>query len=495
MDEFLQHLKDSFRNLLPIVAVVALFQLAVMREVPDGLAEIVFGMGLVVVGLALFLQGLELSVFPVARNLSDEFARRGSLPLLIFFGFCLGFSAVIAEPALIAVAEQAQSASGGRIDALTLRLLVALSVGAVVAIGVLRILLGHTVHLYMIAGCLLVGGVTFFAPAEIVGLAYDSGGVTTNVITAPLIVSFGVGLAASLRGRNALMHGFGLLGMVVLMPMLMVQLYGIYVYSFVDEMAVAVSVGPEPAAPAQNWQVLGMAGEIARMFLDVLPIVAVIVGFQYLVLRRHLAHVRRVVTGFVMVVLGLYAFMLGLELGLFPLGERMAVQLAGLDTMVFIYLFAFLTGLAATMAEPALIAVGEQAEEAARGRLRASHVRLAAALGIACGITLGAQRIVSGGDFHLYFIGIFAVLICFTLLAPKYIVALSYDVGGAGSTAINVPLLTALGMGLASQIEGRSTLIDGFGLIAFATMLPVATVMLYAIIAERFARPEKGESS
>ena len=150
------------------------------------------------------------------------------------------------------------------------------------------------------------------------------------------------------------------------------------------------------------------------------------------------------------------------------------MQLAGLDTMVFIYLFAFLTGLAATMAEPALIAVGEQAEEAARGRLRASHVRLAAALGIACGITLGAQRIVSGGDFHLYFIGIFAVLICFTLLAPKYIVALSYDVGGAGSTAINVPLLTALGMGLASQIEGRSTLIDGFGLIAFATMLPVA---------------------
>lgn len=496
MGEFLDQIRNAFRNLLPIMAVVAFFQLAVMRELPEGLAAIALGMVLVVIGLALFLQGLELSIFPVARNLSNEFARRGSLPLLICFGFCLGFAAVIAEPALIAVAEQAQSVSDGRIDALTLRLLVALSVGVVIAMGVLRTLLGHNAHFYMIAGYLLVVGATWFAPPEIIGLAYDSGGITTNVITAPLIVSLGVGLAASLRGRNPLMHGFGLLAMAVLMPMLTVQLYGIYVYSFAVEAASAASALPEAAAgAAREWRVLTVAGEIARMFLDVLPIVAVILGFQFLVLQRRLAHARRVAAGFVMLVLGLYAFMVGLELGLFPLGERMAVQLGGLDTALFVYLFAFSMGLAATLAEPALIAIGEQAEEAARGRLRASHVRLAAALGVALGITLGAYRIVSGDDYHSYFLGVATALIIATLLAPKYIVALSYDVGGAGSTAVNVPLVTALGMGLASQIDGRSALIDGFGLVAFATAIPVATVLCYAIIVERFARTEEGESS
>lgn len=494
MPEFLEQVRNAFRNLLPIMAVVAFFQLFVMRELPEGLAAIALGMVLVVVGLALFLQGLELSIFPVARNLSNEFARRGSLPLLICFGFCLGFAAVIAEPALIAVAEQAETVSEGRIDALTLRLLVALSVGVVIAMGVLRTLLGHNAHFYMITGYLLVVVATWFAPPEIIGLGYDSGGVTTNVITAPLIVSLGVGLAASLRGRNPLMHGFGLLAMAVLMPMLTVQLYGIYVYSFAPEAASTVSALPEVAV-GRDWQVFTVAGEIARMFLDVLPIVAVILGFQFLVLRRPLAHAHRVAVGFVMLVLGLYAFVVGLQLGLFPLGERMAVQLAGLDTALFVYLFAFSMGLAATLAEPALIAIGEQAQEAARGRLRARHVRLVAALGVALGITLGAYRIVSGDDYHLYFMVVVGVLIVATLLAPKYIVALAYDVGGAGSTAVNVPLVTALGMGLASQIDGRSSLIDGFGLVAFATAVPVATVLTYAIIVDRFTRTEKGESS
>lgn len=496
MNELLRQIRQSLRDLLPIIAVVAFFQLAVLQEVPEGLPAIVLGIVLVVVGLALFLQGLELSIFPVARNLSNEFARKGSLPLLICFGFCLGFAAVIAEPALIAVAEQAESVSGGRIDALTLRLLVALSVGSVIAVGVLRTLLGHNIHIYMIVGCLLVVTATFFAPAEIIGIGYDSGGVTTNVITAPLIVSMGVGLAASLRGRNALMHGFGLLGMSVLMPMLTVQLYGIYVYNIADTATVAAVLSDDPATlPEKGWHVLEVAGDIARMFLDVLPIVAVVIGFQYLVIQRHLAHTRRVFVGFVMLVVGLYAFIVGLELGLFPIGERMAVELSALDTMLFIYLFAFSTGFAATMAEPALIAIGEQAEEAAHGRLKAHHVRRMAALGVAFGITLGAHRIITGDDFHLYFMGVVAALIVVTLLAPKYIVALSYDVGGAGSTAVNVPLVTALGMGLASQIEGRSTLIDGFGLVAFATVVPIVSVMLYAIIAERFTPTKEGERS
>ena len=195
---FWQSLRHSFGNLLPIVLVVGLFQLLVIRQVPDNLTSMLVGLGIVVFGVAIFLQGLDLGIFPVGKSLSNAFARRGSLPLLMIFGFCIGFAAVVAEPALIAVAEQAQTISEGRIDALILRLLVALSVGLVVALGVLRTLLGHPLHWYMICGYLLVVTVTFFAPEEIVGLAYDSGGVTTNIVTVPLIAALGVGLASSI---------------------------------------------------------------------------------------------------------------------------------------------------------------------------------------------------------------------------------------------------------------------------------------------------------
>ncbi|MGQ5488871.1 DUF1538 domain-containing protein [Thauera sp. ZXT1-4] len=176
---------------MPIVVVVAVFQLAVIREVPDGLLSMAGGLLIVAIGVALFLQGLELGIFPIGKNLSNEFAKKGSLLLLMVFGFCLGFAAVIAEPALIAVASQAESISGGRIDGFTLRVLVALSVGAVVALGVVRTILGHSLHWYMIVGYLLVVTVTFFAPEEIVGLAYDSGGVTTSEVTVPLVTALG----------------------------------------------------------------------------------------------------------------------------------------------------------------------------------------------------------------------------------------------------------------------------------------------------------------
>ena len=203
----------AFRNLLPIIAVVAFFQFAVIQELPAGWVSITVGLGIVVLGVAMFLQGLELGIFPIGKNLANQLAKRGSLSLLMLFGFSLGFAAVIAEPALIAVAQQAEIISEGRVDALTLRLLVATSVGLVIALGIVRIVLGHSLQWYMIIGYLVVVLVTFFAPEEIVGLAYDSGGVTTNIVTVPLIAALGLGLAASIRGRSGLIHGFGLVAL------------------------------------------------------------------------------------------------------------------------------------------------------------------------------------------------------------------------------------------------------------------------------------------
>ncbi|MCA1773994.1 MAG: DUF1538 domain-containing protein [Halomonas sp.] len=218
------------------------------------------------------------------------------------------------------------------------------------------------------------------------------------------------------------------------------------------------------------------------MVRDVLPIILTILFFQYIVLRRGLSNPPKILFGFVLVIFGLYAFVVGLKMGLFPIGTSMAEQLIELERFGFIYLFAFMIGFATTMAEPALLAVGKQAEEAASGQINGNAIRLLVALGVAIGISIGVHRIIVGGSMHYYIMGGYTVVIILTALAPKYIVALAYDLGGVTTSEVTVPLVTALGIGLATNIEGRSVLIDGFGLIAFASIFPIVTVMLYAII-------------
>lgn len=490
--EFGHALAHACKNLLPIVAVVLIFQFIVLRQVPEDGLSMVIGLAIVAIGVALFLQGLELSIFPVGKSLSNQFARKGSVWLLIAFGFCLGFSAVVAEPALIAVAEQAQTISEGRIDALTLRLLVALSVGFVVALGVFRTIMGYPIQWFMIIGYILVVAVTYFAPEEIVGLAYDSGGVTTNIVTVPLIAALGIGLAASIRGRNPLMDGFGLVALAVMVPMIAVQIYGIVVFSQ-PAPDIDASLMAQDTAVATG--VLAMLLDLAAMVRDVLPIILTILFFQYIVLKRNLANPRKVTFGFILVIFGLYAFVVGLKIGLFPIGTSMADQLMALNGYLFVYLFAFAIGFATTMAEPALIAVGQQAEEAAAGKLNGSAIRILVALGVAIGITIGVHRIIDGGSMHYYVMGGYLLVIFLTIIAPKYIIALAYDLGGVTTSEVTVPLVTALGIGLATNIEGRNILIDGFGLIAFASIFPIVTVMLYAIAAHIWSQFQEKRAS
>ena len=490
---FSHSLVHALRNLCPIIAVVLFFQLAILRQMPENILGMTVGLLIVAVGVALFLQGLELSIFPVGKSLSNQFARKGSVPVLLSFGFAMGFSAVVAEPALIAVAQQAEEISAGKIKALTLRILVAVSVGLVVAVGVFRTIFGYPLHWFMITGYITVVIITWFAPPEIVGLAYDSGGVTTNIVTVPLIAALGIGLATSIRGRNPLMDGFGLVALAVMVPMITVQLYGIVVYSGETAEPSVMPALVDNAHVEDTPVLLMMLLDLAEMIRDVLPIIITILFFQYLVLRRGLTNPRRILSGFALVVLGLYAFVVGLKLGLFPIGTSMAEQLMSMEGFMFVYLFAFMIGFATTMAEPALIAIGHQAEQAAAGTINGNAIRIIVAVGVAVGITVGVHRIISGDSIHQYIIGGYILVIFLTTLAPRYIIPLAYDLGGVTTSEVTVPLVTALGIGLASSIEGRNVLIDGFGLIAFASIFPIVTVMSYAIIVEMLAKQRKTE--
>lgn len=233
--------------------------------------------------------------------------------------------------------------------------------------------------------------------------------------------------------------------------------------------------------------------------VDVLPILSIILGFQLLVIRKPIPHIKQVGFGFIYVLIGLALFLLGLEKALFPLGKMMAEQLtapefihAGEQVLTsihwsdykWVYVFAAAIGFSTTIAEPSLIAVAIKAEEVSGGAINANSLRIAVAIGVAVGIALGSYRIVVGHPIHYYIIAGYVVVVIQTFYCPKLIVPLAYDSGGVTTSTVTVPLVAALGLGLASTIPGRSPLIDGFGLIAFASLFPIIAVMAYAQITE-----------
>ena len=248
----------------------------------------------------------------------------------------------------------------------------------------------------------------------------------------------------------------------------------------------------------------GWLQQLAQIFLntigDVLPIAGILFGFQVLVLRRPIPHLRRVLFGFLLVLLGLTFFLVGLEQALFPLGKVMASQLTdpnflGIDVesigdrvaehwleFYWVYIFAFCIGFATTIAEPSLIAVAIKARDVSGGVITVWGLRVAVAIGVAIGISIGTYRIVSGTPLHWYIIIGYIVVVIQTVFAPRSIIALAYDSGGVTTSTVTVPLVAALGLGLASSVPGRNPLLDGFGLIAFASLFPIMTVMAYAQI-------------
>jgi len=483
---FLKLLKESFRDLIPIIVVILFFQLAIIQTVPDEWLNTAIGLGIVGVGLAIFLQGLEIGIFPVGEGLARDFAKSGWTKWILIFGFLIGFGTTIAEPALAVIADKAASISSGRIDATVLRFVVAGSVGLAILLGVYRIIKGHPIHYYIIAGYIIVVTVTFFAPPEIIGLSYDLGGVTTSTVTVPLVAALGIGLASNIKGRNPVIDGFGLIAFASLTPMIFVQIYGIAVYNLVDAQNVANIVIKATVSSPTDISFESIIYGILSVIKDVIPILAIILFFQYGVLKKPIQNLKTVFLGFALVIFGLYAFILGLEMGLFSLGETMAYQLTKRDSVFVIYAFAFTIGFSTTMAEPALMAIAKKAKDISDGKINDFALRLFVAAGVAIGIALGAFRIVDGGHIHYYIIVGYLIVIILTFVAPKYIIPIAYDSGGVTTSTVTVPLVAALGIGLATNIEGRNPLIDGFGLIAFASLFPMITVMLYGILTERF---------
>lgn len=237
---FAHSLMGSVRDLLPIFLVIGFFQIFVLQQPLENISSLVSGIVFVILGLTFFIYGLEMGLFPIGESMANAFARKGSAFWLLIFAFSLGFGTTVAEPALIAIADEAArvAAQAGHIKnmqesmasyAIGLRFTVALSVGVAIVIGVMRILMNWPIHIMIMIGYMMVIVLTSFAPDEIIGIAYDSGGVTTSTITVPLVTALGVGLASSISGRNPMLDGFGLIAFASLLPIIFVLGYGMII--------------------------------------------------------------------------------------------------------------------------------------------------------------------------------------------------------------------------------------------------------------------------
>jgi hypothetical protein len=246
-----------------------------------------------------------------------------------------------------------------------------------------------------------------------------------------------------------------------------------------------------------EWSI-NFALKLLETFRDILPIATVIIGFQLLVIRRPLPHLKKTLAGFIYVLLGIVFFLKGLDMALFPLGSLMASQLTtpaflGLNPLdqtlawqsyYWVYIFAASIGFATALAEPALLAVAIKAEQISGGTIRAWGLRIAVAIGVGFGLALGTFRIVTGIELYYFIVAGYMIVIIQTLLAPKSIIGLACDSGGVTTSMVTVPLVTALGLGLAQAVPGRNPVLDGFGLIAFASLFPIIAVLGYAQIAQ-----------
>ena len=492
----------TLRDLAPIVVVVAVFQVAILRQPFPDLGGMIGGLVLVMLGLALFIKGLEMGLFPLGEGLAQGFAHKGSLIWLLVFAFALGFGTTVAEPALIAVTAEAArvAADAGVVAAdpdamdayaLGLRYTVALSVGVGITLGVLRIIKGWPLHYWIIGGYVVAVGLTFLAPDEIVGIAYDSGrGYDVHHHRAD-------GDGAWRRSR----HG--------------------------DPRAQPADRRLRPhrlrephahhlRARLRHGVLKGGALELISLILsagmdtvlDVAPLIGLVLFFQIVVLRQRPANLGRITVGFVYVVIGLVLFLIGLEEALFPLGKTMAAQLTdpaflGLAEGAtahwldygWVYAFAAAIGFGTTIAEPSLMAVARKAAAVSGGTIRPWGLRIAVAIGVAVGVGLGAVRIVTGLPLHYLFMSAYAIVIVLTIFASRSIIALAYDSGGVTSSTVTVPLVAALGLGLAANVPGRSPMLDGFGLIAFACVFAVIAVLGYAQLSSALQAARKRRSS
>ncbi|KJZ40062.1 DUF1538 domain-containing protein [Pseudomonas fluorescens] len=499
-------LMEQVRAVVPLALYLVLFQIIILRQLVEDSLLVTGGLFAVIVGLMLFMEGLKLGLMPFGEIIGSNLPRKLSLPVVLLVTLLLGIGVTFAEPAIGALRAAGQNVSAQRAPYLwailnqwtsELVLVVGASVGLAAVTGTLRFLYGWSLKplIYLsLAPVLLLTVYMSSDPelAKVIGLAWDAGAVTTGPVTVPLVLALGIGIAAAAGKGGSGLSGFGIVTLASLFPVIGVMLLGLYVAAISSpaEIVAAAQAATEAGQLAAPWHEVSPGLEIVSGLRAIVPLVIFLMVVLKLLLRQNLPRRGEILLGIALTVVGICVFNLGLTYGLSKLGGSAGslipaafMQTPGADNsplyiyqvgLVLALAFAWVLGYGATVAEPALNALGVTAETLTNGFIRKRSLIRAVSIGVACGIAVGVAKLVFGLPLVWLVVPPYLIAVVLTVFSTEEFVNVAWDSAGVTTGPITVPLVLAMGLGLGNATNA----VEGFGILCMASVGPVISVML-----------------
>lgn len=499
-------LMEQVRAVVPLALYLVLFQIIILRQLVEDSLLVTGGLFAVIVGLMLFMEGLKLGLMPFGEIIGSNLPRKLSLPVVLLVTLLLGIGVTFAEPAIGALRAAGQNVSAQRAPYLwailnqwtsELVLVVGASVGLAAVTGTLRFLYGWSLKplIYLsLAPVLLLTVYMSSDPelAKVIGLAWDAGAVTTGPVTVPLVLALGIGIAAAAGKGGSGLSGFGIVTLASLFPVIGVMLLGLYVAAISSpaEIVAAAQAATEAGQLAAPWHEVSPGLEIVSGLRAIVPLVIFLMVVLKLLLRQNLPRRGEILLGIALTVVGMCVFNLGLTYGLSKLGGSAGslipaafMQTPGADNsplyiyqvgLVLALAFAWVLGYGATVAEPALNALGVTAETLTNGFIRKRSLIRAVSIGVACGIAIGVAKLVFGLPLVWLVVPPYLIAVVLTVFSTEEFVNVAWDSAGVTTGPITVPLVLAMGLGLGNATNA----VEGFGILCMASVGPVISVML-----------------
>ena len=513
-------LNDQLRAVVPLALYLALFQILVLRQLVENSLLITAGLFAVIVGLMFFMEGLRIGLMPFGETIGSSLPRRSPLPVVLLITFLLGIGVTFAEPAIGALQAAGSNIVVERAPYLyallnqyadTLVLVVGAAVGLAAVVGTLRFLHGWSLKPLIYLSLVPVIALTLYASMDpqltaAMGLAWDAGAVTTGPVTVPLVLSLGIGIAAAAGKGSGGLSGFGIVTLASLFPITAVLLLTVFVASTttpeaIIEAAQATASAAQAAVPA--WYERSPGVEIILGIRAILPLVIFLVLVQKLILREKLPNANEIFLGIGLTIIGMCIFNLGLTYGLSMLGGNagnlVPSAFMGLphveDSPIYDYraglaialIFAWILGFGATIAEPALNALGMTAEELTNGVFKKKTLIISVSIGVAFGIAIGLSKLIF--DLPLVWLVVpgYLIAIILTAISSEAFVNVAWDSAGVTTGPITVPLVLAMGLGFGNATNA----VEGFGILCMASIGPIITVMISGLWSQHMVRRQR----
>lgn len=479
MTLFIDKMKEVSKTLLPVVLFVLFISLTIVSVPGDIVIRFLIGSFILLVGLTVFLWGVETAMEPIGQHMSREVGSSKSLIKILFLSFLLGFLITVAEPDLLILGNQIQDASNQTMSSNLIVYMVSLGVGLMISLGVLRLLRGMKMNIFMaiVYGIILLLG--FLVSEEFLAISFDASGATTGALTTPFVLALSSGLSTFKGGQEAEENAFGLVGIMSSGPILAVMLMSI--------LSGQRNIQGVPEEYVFSSGILGpilspLPQVIKESVMALIPITLLFFIFNAVKFKLDKEEIRNILIGLGLTLLGLILFLTAVNSGFMDMGRILGMEIAAKNTKLLV-LIGFLLGLIIVLVEPAVHVLGEQIEDVTGGSIPISIIRLTLSLGVGTAIAISMLRIVSP-DVKLWYFLLpgFAIAVILSFFSDPIFVGIAYDAGGVASGPMTATFVLAFAQGAATSIETADVLIDGFGVIAMVAMAPVLSLMILGLI-------------